>query len=137
MSVHRVRMKNRSISEYMAKVNKLALIRLALHQTILDLDTKELLCVLADLYVGGFDSEAPRWFGNGDGANGLQQGIYNYMTSFRRVSNLWAKITHLVNGDKDLLRQEIYVVRDLILKKLNDRGVDLTDIEERGGDGNE
>jgi hypothetical protein len=114
----------------MAKVNKLALARFALRMTINQLDDRELLCVLTDLYTGvsGAD-QPPRWYGNGNGTSGLEQGIYNHMTTFRRVTNLWTKISLLLGGDKDKLKQETIRVRDLIVKRLNEKGVDLKEIE--------
>lgn len=113
----------------MAKVNKLALVRLALRETLNQLDTRELLCLLADLYTGGIEGQ-PRWYGNGGGTSGLEQGIYNHMTSFRRVANLWAKILALVGTDEAKRKQETYRVRDHVVKLLNDRKVDLKEIEE-------
>ena len=83
----------------MAKINKLALARMALRMTINELDQRELLCVLTDLYTGGAGEDQPRWFGNGVGTGGLEQGIYNHMTTFRRMANLWAKIMSLHGGD--------------------------------------
>lgn len=114
----------------MAKINKLALVRLALHETIKELDNRELLCLLADIYTGNYTSnQAPRWFGDGgSGAAGLQQGVYGHMTTFRRVSDLWAKIAELV-GDKEALKGEVYAVRDVAVARLNERGVDLKQIE--------
>src|SRR5271156_2711491 len=108
----------------MAKINKLALARMALRYTLNELDNRELLCVLADLYAGGAEKEPPRWYGNGNGTNGLEQGFYNYMTTFRRVSNLWRKIMLLTEDQK----AEFALVRDIVVKKLGDRGVDLTEI---------
>jgi len=112
----------------MAKINKLALASMALRYTLNELDTRELLAVLSDLYASGAAAELPRWYGNGNGTNGLEQGFYNHMTTFRRVSNLWGKIILLTEGDKEQIKQETYKVRDLIVKKLHDRGVDLTEI---------
>jgi hypothetical protein len=112
----------------MAKVNKLALLRLALRKTIGELNTRELLCVLADMYTG--DNEHPRWNGNGGGPSGLEQGIYDHMTTFRRVSDLWAKILKIHNGNKDASKQETYNVRDVVVSTLNDRGVDLDEIQD-------
>jgi hypothetical protein len=114
----------------MAKVNKLALTRMALRMTLNQLDDRELLCVLADMYTGGGDKELPRWYGNGNGTNGLEQGIYNYMTTFRRVSNLWTKLMQLHGNDKEKLKLETYRVRDYVLKRLDEKGVDLKEIEE-------
>jgi len=112
----------------MAKVNKLALARMALRMTLNELDNRELLCVLADLYAGGADKALPRWYGNGNGTSGLEQGIYNYMTTFRRVANLWSKVMSLNEEDKDKMKYETQLVRDIVVKKLRDRGVDLTEI---------
>ena|SRR5208283_4905575 len=101
----------------MAKVDKLALVRLALKQTIRELDTREKLCVLADMYAGtipGYD--APRWYGNGDGTSGLEQGIYNYMTTFRRVSNLWMKMKTLSPD----IKKETYMARDWLMESLGE-----------------
>jgi hypothetical protein len=114
----------------MAKINKLALARFALRMTINQLDDRELLCVLTDLYTGGgTEHDLPRWFGNGGGTSGLEQGIYNHMTTFRRVSNLWTKLSALQGGDKEKLKQETIRVRDLVVRRLNEKGVDLKDIE--------
>lgn len=111
----------------MAKVNKLALARLALRETLNALDNRELLCVLTDLYTGTIpDYDAPRWYGNGGGTSGLEQGIYNSMITFRRVSNLWKKILVLSSDQK----QETYAVRDFLVKALNDRGVKLDEARE-------
>src|ERR1700676_366389 len=114
----------------MAKVNKLALARFALRMTINQLDDRELLCGLTDLYTGvsGAD-QPPRWYGNGGDVSGLEQGIYNHMTTFRRMANLWSKIDALHGKDKEKLKQETIRVRDLIVKRLNEKGVDLTEIE--------
>lgn len=112
----------------MAKINKIALVRMALRYTINELDNRELLCVLSDLYAGGTEKEPPRWYGNGNGTNGLEQGFYNHMTTFRRVSNLWGKIMLLTEGDKEQIKLETQRVRDTVVKKLADRGVDLTEI---------
>lgn len=115
----------------MAKINKLALIRLALEATIKEMDIRELLCMLVDIYTGNYaGNKTPRWYGAGGGGTaGLEQGVYNYMTTFRRVSDLWAKITELVNSDKDALKIEQLAVRDMVLKQLDHRGVDLKQIE--------
>jgi hypothetical protein len=113
----------------MAKVNKLALARLALRETLKELDKRELLCVLADIYVGNPDESQPRWYGNGSGTSGLEQGIYNHMTTFRRVANLWTKILHLQASDPDKRKKEIISVRDWVVKILNERGNDLKEIE--------
>lgn len=106
----------------MPKVNKLALVRLTLQATLRELDKRELLCVLTDLYAGGVDKDQPRWFGNGTGTNGLEQGIYNHMTTFRRVSNLWGKIMQLNNGDRDAIKRETITVRDYVVNLLDERG---------------
>src|SRR5271157_423244 len=105
----------------MAKVDKLALARMALRYTLNELDNRELLCVLSDLYSGGADKELPRWYGNGNGTNGLEQGFYNHMTTFRRVAILWGKVMLLNEGDKEKIKLETYRVRDIIVKKLLDR----------------
>ena len=118
----------------MAKVNKLALTRMALRMTLNQLDDRELLCVLTDMYTGGQEKEQPRWYGNGNGTNGLEQGIYNHMTTFRRVSNLWTKIMALHGNDKEKLKIETYRVRDYVLKRLDDKGVELKEIEEPEGE---
>jgi hypothetical protein len=116
----------------MGKINKLALVRLALRQTLSELDTKELLCILADMYAppmnedGTKNDSIPRWYGNGSGTSGLEQGIYNYMTTFRRVSNLWSKILKLTTDQK----QEVYNFRDFIVTKLTDRGTKLDEIQD-------
>lgn len=117
----------------MAKVNKLALARLALRFTLSDLETKELLCILTDMYVPPMrevdgqitkDESVPRWYGNGSGPNGLEQGVYNYMTTFRRVSSLWSKILKLTSNQK----QEVYDFRDFIMDKLKERNVNVAEI---------
>jgi hypothetical protein len=115
----------------MAKVNKLALVRVALHETIKAMDNRELLCLLADIYVGNFDgNKNPRWYGAGGGGTaGLEQGLYNYMTTFRRVSDLWAKVTELVQSDKESLKLEQITVRNLVLQTLDERKFDLSQIE--------
>jgi hypothetical protein len=115
----------------MAKVNKLALVRLALHETIKAMDNRELLCLLADIYTGNYEgNRAPRWYGAGGGGTaGLEQGLYNYMTTFRRVSDLWGKITEQVGGDKEALKLEQITVRNLALMTLDERKFDLKQIE--------
>ena len=118
----------------MAKVNKLALTRMTLRMTLNQLDDRELLCILTDMYTGGTEKEQPRWYGNGNGTNGLEQGIYNHMTTFRRVSNLWSKIMALHANDKEKLKIETYRVRDYVLKRLEDKGVELKEIEEPQGE---
>ncbi len=116
----------------MAKVNKLALTRLALRYALSDLTATELLCVLTDMYVaptkddGTKDESVPRWYGNGSGPGGLEQGTYNYMTTFRRISNLWSKILKLTTDPK----QETYNFKDFVVAKLKDRGVKLDEIME-------
>ena len=119
----------------MGKINKLKLVRLALRHALSGLDTKELLCVLADMYVPPMkevdgqlqkDESVPRWYGNGSGTNGLEQGVYNYMTTFRRVSNLWSKILKLTTDQK----QEVYNFRDFVVTTLTDRGISMADIQD-------
>ncbi len=119
----------------MAKINKLGLVRLALRQTLSELDTRELLCVLADMYVPPMkevdgeikkDESVPRWYGNGSGTNGLEQGVYNYMTTFRRVSNLWSKILKLSPD----IKQETYNFRDFVVTKLTDRGIKFDEVQD-------
>ena len=111
----------------MAKINKLALARLALRETIFQLDTRELLCVLTDMYVGNGENALPqpRWYGNGVGTSGLEQGIYNHMTTFRRISNLWLKMQSLSPD----IKQETYRTRDVVVEALGKRNVDLKGIE--------
>lgn len=104
----------------MAKVDKLALVRLALKHTLQALDAREKLCVLADLYAPA-DKESPRWYGNGGGTSGLEQGVYNSMITFRRVSNLWAKMKALSPD----IKQETYTVRDLLVQSLNESSISL------------
>jgi hypothetical protein len=115
----------------MAKVNKLALVRLALHETIKAMDNRELLCLLADIYTGNYEgNKSPRWYGaGGGGAAGLEQGVYNYMTTFRRVSDLWGKITELVKSDKEALKSEQLTVRNLVMVTLDERKFDLSQIQ--------
>jgi len=119
----------------MAKVNKLALARLALRYALSDLTATELLCVLTDMYVPPMkevdgelskDDSVPRWYGNGSGTSGLEQGVYNYMTTFRRISNLWSKILKLTTNPKE----ETYNFRDFVVAKLKDRGVKLDEIQD-------
>lgn len=105
----------------MAKVDKIALVRLALKHTLESLDAKEKLCVLADLYAPPADKNQPRWYGNGNGTSGLEQGVYNYMTTFRRVSSLWGKVMALTTD----IKQETYMVRDILVQSLNDQKVSL------------
>lgn len=115
----------------MAKINKLALTRFTLRMTINQLDDRELLCVLTDLYTGSSSADQPpRWFGHGSGTAGLEQGIYNHMTTFRRMSSLWTKIMALHGDDKEKLKQETMRVRDLVVKRLTEKGVELKEIEE-------
>lgn len=109
----------------MAKVNKLALVRMALDETLKALDTREKLCILADLYAPLASKDMPRWYGNGGGVGGLEQGIYNHMTTFRRVSNLWAKVLSLIGDDENARKQETYRVRDLLVAALNESNIQL------------
>jgi hypothetical protein len=108
----------------MAKINKLALVRMALRFTLNDLDNRELLCVLTDMYAAPSEATAPRWYGNGGGTSGLEQGIYNHMTTFRRVANLWTKLQTLSPD----IKHETVMLRDIVVKKLGDRNVDLKEI---------
>jgi hypothetical protein len=114
----------------MAKINKLALVRLALRETLNQLDSRELLCVLTDLYTGGMIEGQPRWYGNGGGTSGLEQGIYNHMTTFRRVANLWGKTLALIGTDETKRKQETARIRDIVVEMLTNRGVNLKQIEE-------
>jgi len=99
----------------MAKVNKLALARLALRYSIKDLSREEKLCILTDMYCPIRDGV--RWFGaNGFGVNGLDQGIYGHMTTFRRISDLWQKLDSL----GAVLSEEMRIVRDFLLGELSD-----------------
>jgi hypothetical protein len=110
----------------MAKINKLALARLTLRETISQLDNRELLCVLTDMYAGqGEEQSQPRWYGNGSGTSGLEQGIYNHMTTFRRVTNLWMKLQKLSPD----IKQETYRVRDIVVEMLGKHNVDLKGLE--------
>ena len=105
----------------MAKVDKLALVRLALKTTIREFDTREKLCVLADMYTGTIpEHDVPRWYGNGGGPSGLEQGIYNSMVTFRRMSNLWLKMKTLSPD----IKLETYTVRDWLMESL---GEDVAD----------
>ena len=115
----------------MAKIDKLALVRLALHEAVRVMDNRELLCLLADIYTGNYEAnKSPRWYGaGGSGSQGLEQGVYNYMTTFRRITDLWSKITELVNADKEALKAEQIGVRNLIVAVLNERGIDLKKLE--------
>lgn len=123
----------------MAKVNKLALLRLTLYAALRDLQTTELLCVLSDIYTGSFEgNHSPRWYGsNGTGTAGLEQGVYNYMTTFRRFADLWAKITEQVKNDKESLKLEVYAVRDVVVEVLEKRGIDLKQVQEEAAAANE
>lgn len=114
----------------MAKVDKLALVRMALDETLKALDLREKLCVLADLYSPTPDKEEPRWYGNGNGTMGLEQGIYNYMTTFRRVSNLWKKVLALVGDDPQKRKEETFRVRDLLVASLNEQNIQLPQVPE-------
>src|SRR5580658_5697936 len=100
----------------MAKINKHALVMLALERTFRELNAREKLCVLADMYApptdkdGVKDDNIPRWYGNGHGTSGLEQGIYDHMTTFRRVSSLWAKCMTLspdIKADMAQLRDQL------------------------------
>jgi hypothetical protein len=108
----------------MAKIDKLALARLALRHALLELDTCEKLCVLADMYIPP-DKEKepgmPRWYGNGSGTSGLEQGFYGHMTTFRRIASLWSKI----RGLSPDLKHEAFLVRDLLVESLNGVGITL------------
>jgi hypothetical protein len=72
------------------------------------------------------DESVPRWYGNGSGTNGLEQGVYNYMTTFRRVSNLWSKILKLSPD----IKQETYNFRDFVVTKLTDRGIKFDEVQD-------
>jgi len=99
----------------MAKVNKLALARLALRYCIKDLTREEKLCILTDMFCPLRDGV--RWFGaNGTGVNGLDQGIYGHMTTFRRISDLWQKLDAL----GAVRSEEMRIVRDALLAELPD-----------------
>jgi hypothetical protein len=100
---------------------------MTLRLTINELDQRELLCMLTDLYTPV--ELQPRWYGNGGGTSGLEQGIYNHMTTFRRVSNLWTKIMALLGNDKEKIKLETIRVRDFVVKRLGDKGVELKEIE--------
>ncbi len=105
----------------MAKINKHALVMLALQKTFRELSAREKLCVLADMYVvrvgsDGAKVDEPRWYGNGQGTGGLEQGIYDHMTTFRRVSNLWAKLQS-VSPD---IKQDTFALRDQLVAGLED-----------------
>jgi hypothetical protein len=99
----------------MAKVNKLALARLALRYCIKDLSREEKLCILTDMFCPLRDGV--RWFGhNGYGVGGLDQGIYGHMTTFRRISDLWLKLEGH-GGKRD---EEMIIIRNLLLGELSD-----------------
>jgi hypothetical protein len=105
----------------MAKINKHALVMLALQRTFRELNAREKLCVLADMYVvrkgeDGKKVDEPRWYGNGGGTSGLEQGIYDHMTTFRRVSNLWAKLQTVSPG----IKQDTFTLRDQLVAGLED-----------------
>jgi len=98
-----------------AKVNKLALARLALRYSIKDLSREEKLCILADMFCPLRDGV--RWFGaNGYGVGGLDQGIYGHMTTFRRISDLWLKLEAI----GAVPHEEHRIVRDLLLAELTE-----------------
>jgi len=98
----------------MAKVNKLALARLALRYAIKDLSREEKLCILADMFCPLRDGV--RWFGaNGYGVGGLDQGIYAHMTTFRRISDLWLKLEAVGAQPSDEMRS----IRDFLLGELS------------------
>ena len=106
----------------MAKINKHALVRLALERTFRELNAREKLCVLADMYApptekdGTKDANVPRWYGNGHGTSGLEQGIYDHMTTFRRVSNLWSKLMVLSPN----IKEDTFALRDQLVAGLDD-----------------
>jgi len=99
----------------MAKVNKLALARLALRYCVKDLTREEKLCILTDMFCPLRDGV--RWFGaNGFGVGGLDQGVYGHMTTFRRISDLWQKLTCI----GAIPSEEMRIVRDLLLGELTE-----------------
>lgn len=99
----------------MAKVNKLALARLALRYCIKDLTREEKLCILTDMYCALRDGV--RWNGfNGTGINGLDQGVYGHMTTFRRISDLWQKLA----AHGAVWSEETRIIRDLLLGELSE-----------------
>lgn len=106
----------------MAKINKHALVMLALERVFRELNAREKLCVLADMYAaptskdGTKDDNVPRWYGNGHGTSGLEQGIYDHMTTFRRVSNLWSKLMVLSPS----IKEDTFKLRDQLVAGLDD-----------------
>jgi hypothetical protein len=99
----------------MAKVNKLALARLAMRYCIKDLSREEKLCILVDMYCALRDGV--RWNGfNGTGVNGLDQGVYGHMTTFRRISDLWLKL----QAYGAVSSEETRIIRDQLLAELSD-----------------
>ena len=99
----------------MAKMNKLALARMALRYCIQKLSREEKLCILTDIFVPLRDGV--RWYGhNGYGAQGLDQGIYGHMTVFRQISDLWLKLQALDARPGE----ETRIIRDFLLGDLAD-----------------
>jgi hypothetical protein len=99
----------------MAKMNKLALARMALRYCIQKLSREEKLCILTDIFVPLRDGV--RWWGKGGyGVSGLDQGIYGHMTVFRQISDLWLKLESL--GARP--GEETRIIRDFLLGDLAD-----------------
>ena len=101
----------------MAKVDKLALVRLALRETLANLDPCEKLCVLADMYAGkAVEGEPPlvrqRRRHCRAGAGHLQQHDH-VPQGFQPV----AKMLVLTPDSK----QETYLLRDFLIEKLDGR----------------
>jgi hypothetical protein len=100
----------------MAKLNKLALVRLALQVTMQDLTREEKLRVLADMQCPLRDG-VRWWGGNGNGPGALDQGIYNHVTKLRIVGDLWQKLEAVLHAN---MFEEAKIVRAILLKELSD-----------------
>ena len=99
----------------MAKINKLALVRLALRCTVEELSREEKLRVLADMYAPPL-RDGVHWNGgpNAEGSQALDQGIYFSVTKLRIVADLWLKLRAL--GAQ--LDEERKIVRDALFNSL-------------------
>jgi|GEM_PF-6452139 len=112
----------------MAKINKLALVRMTLRHCIKELSLEEKLCVLADINCPLSDGSGIRWFGGvyGSGASGLDQGIYGHMTTFRRMCDLWTKLKDCGAN----LRDEEIAIRNLLWEEIPEpQRPDLLDVD--------
>lgn len=106
----------------MAKVNRLALVRLALQVTMQELSREEKLRVLADIYSPAC-SDIVCWNGGpaAEGALALDQGIYFSVTKLRIVADLWRKLKLL--GAQP--HEEIRIIRNTLMNSLADADRDV------------